>query len=141
VASRPASWIPPGRKGLPATSAAARITGQWCTWTIWPTCTFLRWRRLLRERCCWEPVESRSRSGRSQRRQVGEQVPAAERVATPLEEARKAMGPYADALVLDQLASGRKAREMLGWQPHRPDILEEMERGSYAGDAAKAYSR
>jgi nucleoside-diphosphate-sugar epimerase len=62
-------------------------------------------------------------------------------VATPLEEARKAMGPYADALVLDQLASGRKAREMLGWQPHRPDILEEMERGSYAGDAAKAYSR
>jgi hypothetical protein len=54
-----------------------------------------------------------------------------------LEEARKTMGPYADALVLDQLASGRKARELLGWQPHRPDILEELERGSYVGHTAQ----
>jgi nucleoside-diphosphate-sugar epimerase len=58
--------------------------------------------------------------------------------ATPLEEARKAMGPYADALVLDQQASGKKAQELLGWRPHRPDILEELERGSYAEAAARA---
>lgn len=52
-------------------------------------------------------------------------------VATPLEEARKKMGAYADALVLDQQASGRRAQDLLGWKPRRPDILEELERGSY----------
>lgn len=50
----------------------------------------------------------------------------------PLEEAREKLGPYADALVLDQQASGRRAQEMLGWQPRRPDVLQEIERGSYA---------
>jgi nucleoside-diphosphate-sugar epimerase len=54
-------------------------------------------------------------------------------VAWPLEEARQKLGPYADALVLDQQASGRRAQELLGWQPHRPDVLEDIERGSYAG--------
>jgi nucleoside-diphosphate-sugar epimerase len=51
--------------------------------------------------------------------------------AWPLEEARQKLGAYADALVLDQQASGRKAQELLGWKPHRPTILEDMERGSY----------
>jgi len=54
-------------------------------------------------------------------------------VAWPLELARQALGPYADALVLDQQASGNRARELLGWRPHRPDVLEDLERGSYAG--------
>jgi nucleoside-diphosphate-sugar epimerase len=49
----------------------------------------------------------------------------------PLEEARKKLGPYADALVLDQQASGRRAQDLLGWRPRRPDILEDIERGSY----------
>jgi nucleoside-diphosphate-sugar epimerase len=53
-------------------------------------------------------------------------------VATALDEARKKMGPYADALALDQQASGRRAQELLGWKPWRPDVLEELERGSYA---------
>src|SRR4051812_28740185 len=53
-------------------------------------------------------------------------------VATPLEEARKTMGPYADALVLDQQASGRRAQELLGWKPRRASALEDLERGSYA---------
>jgi nucleoside-diphosphate-sugar epimerase len=53
-------------------------------------------------------------------------------VATPLEEARKKLGAYADALVLDQQASGRRAQELLGWTPRRPDVLEDIERGSYA---------
>jgi nucleoside-diphosphate-sugar epimerase len=52
--------------------------------------------------------------------------------ATPLDEARKQMGAYADALTLDQQASGKRAQETLGWRPHQPDILEEIERGSYA---------
>ena len=53
-------------------------------------------------------------------------------VATPLEEARKKLGAYADALVLDQQASGRRAQEVLGWKPRQPDVLEDIERGSYA---------
>jgi len=57
-------------------------------------------------------------------------------VGTPLEEARRTMGAFADALVLDQQASGRRARELLGWRPHRPDVLEDIERGSYAEDGA-----
>jgi len=72
-------------------------------------------------------------------RPVGEIAAAASRgagaggrtVATPLEEARKTMGPYADALALDQQASGRRAQDLLGWKPRRPDVLEELERGSY----------
>jgi nucleoside-diphosphate-sugar epimerase len=54
-------------------------------------------------------------------------------VAWPLEEARKKLGAYADALVLDQQASGRRAQETLGWKPHRPDVLQDLEHGSYAG--------
>ncbi len=52
--------------------------------------------------------------------------------AWPLEDARKKLGAYADALVLDQQASGRRAQQLLGWQPHRADVLEDIERGSYA---------
>jgi hypothetical protein len=43
----------------------------------------------------------------------------------------KQNGLYADALVLDQQASGRRAQELLGWRPYRPDVLEDMERASY----------
>jgi len=53
--------------------------------------------------------------------------------AWPLEEARAKLGAYADALVLDQQASGQRAQELLGWRPSRPDVLEDLERGSYAG--------
>jgi nucleoside-diphosphate-sugar epimerase len=52
--------------------------------------------------------------------------------ATPLEEARKKLGPYADALVLDQQATGKRAQQLLGWQPHAEDVLVDLERGSYA---------
>jgi nucleoside-diphosphate-sugar epimerase len=53
--------------------------------------------------------------------------------AWPLEQARHKMGAYADALVLDQQASGKRAERLLGWRPHRPSVLEDVERGSYAG--------
>ncbi|HEY0613485.1 MAG TPA: NAD-dependent epimerase/dehydratase family protein [Candidatus Elarobacter sp.] len=43
-----------------------------------------------------------------------------------LEEARAELGPFADALACDlQTDSGKAARE-LGWEPHRPTLLEEL---------------
>ena len=57
---------------------------------------------------------------------------AGKTVGWPLEEARGKLGPYADALVFDQQATGRRAEELLGWRPHRPDVLEDIEHGSYA---------
>jgi len=49
----------------------------------------------------------------------------------PLEEARRSLGTYADALAMDQQASSARARGLLGWRPHRPSALEDLERGSY----------
>ncbi len=43
-----------------------------------------------------------------------------------LEDARRELGTYADALACDlQIDSSRAARE-LGWEPHRPTLLEEL---------------
>jgi nucleoside-diphosphate-sugar epimerase len=42
----------------------------------------------------------------------------------PLDDARKTLGAYADALVLDQRVSSEKARTTLGWQPRRGSILD-----------------
>ena len=43
-----------------------------------------------------------------------------------LEDARGMMGGFADALASDlQIDSGRAARD-LGWEPHRPTLLEEL---------------
>ncbi|WP_345764456.1 NAD-dependent epimerase/dehydratase family protein [Diaminobutyricibacter sp. McL0608] len=39
---------------------------------------------------------------------------------------------YADALLLDQQASGTAARIELGWEPNRPSLVEEILSGSYA---------
>jgi nucleoside-diphosphate-sugar epimerase len=61
-------------------------------------------------------------------------------LAWPLDEARKALGEYADALALDQQASGERARKTLGWRPHRPGPLEDLERGSYVSLARRAVS-
>jgi len=49
----------------------------------------------------------------------------------PLEEARKKLGGYADALVLDQRVSSERARTMLGWKPQASGILEDLRSGSY----------
>jgi nucleoside-diphosphate-sugar epimerase len=57
--------------------------------------------------------------------------------AWPLAEARKALGPFADALVLDQQISGEKARKELGWSPRAKSPLDDLKTGSYA-QAAKA---
>jgi len=47
----------------------------------------------------------------------------------PLEEARKVLGSYADALVLDQHVSAEKAKAMLGWHPKAEDILDDLRKG------------
>jgi nucleoside-diphosphate-sugar epimerase len=53
-------------------------------------------------------------------------------LAWPLEEARKTMGGFADALVLDQQVSGEKARRELGWSPGAASVLDDLKTGSYA---------
>jgi nucleoside-diphosphate-sugar epimerase len=50
----------------------------------------------------------------------------------PLEEARKTLGAYADALVLDQLVSSEKARSMLGWRVRASSLIEDLRHGNYA---------
>jgi nucleoside-diphosphate-sugar epimerase len=56
-------------------------------------------------------------------------------VSWPLEEARKTLGPFADALALDQQVSGDRARRLLDWRPSKPSILEDLRHGSYAAKA------
>ncbi|HTW84095.1 MAG TPA: NAD-dependent epimerase/dehydratase family protein [Candidatus Sulfotelmatobacter sp.] len=43
-----------------------------------------------------------------------------------LDEGRALLGPFADALVADQLIDAGKAERDLGWSPHRPTLLEEL---------------
>lgn len=52
--------------------------------------------------------------------------------AWPLVEARKTLGPFADALALDQQVSGEKARKELGWSPRGKSPLDDLKAGSYA---------
>lgn len=49
----------------------------------------------------------------------------------PLDEARRVLGSYADALVLDQQVSAERALG-LGWKPSRPSVIDELRAGSYA---------
>jgi nucleoside-diphosphate-sugar epimerase len=48
-----------------------------------------------------------------------------------LEEARQAMGPFADGFVINQRISGDKAIKELGWNPQAPSLLEDLKQGSY----------
>lgn len=45
----------------------------------------------------------------------------------PLEEARRTLGPFADALVLDQVVESRRGAE-IGWRPEHPNFLGEVEK-------------
>ena len=51
--------------------------------------------------------------------------------ALPLDEARKTMHAFADALVLDQQISSEKAKKELGWSPRAALVLEDLKTGSY----------
>jgi nucleoside-diphosphate-sugar epimerase len=50
----------------------------------------------------------------------------------PIAEARQTMGPFADALALDQQISGERAERLLGWRPQGPSVIEELARRSYS---------
>jgi nucleoside-diphosphate-sugar epimerase len=50
----------------------------------------------------------------------------------PLDEATKAMGPFAGALALDQIVKSPRARSLLGWTPQAASFRDDLERGSYA---------
>ncbi len=50
----------------------------------------------------------------------------------PLEDARTALGAFADALALDSRISSQRAREQLGWRPGLGTILDDLRTGSYA---------
>ena len=56
--------------------------------------------------------------------------------AWPLEEARKALGSFADALALDQQVSGDKAKRLLGWEPDTS--FDELVRIMLDADLAEA---
>ncbi|HTU82152.1 MAG TPA: NAD-dependent epimerase/dehydratase family protein [Candidatus Acidoferrales bacterium] len=51
-------------------------------------------------------------------------------------DAAAAMGPWVAALAMDQRVSSARARRRLGWEPRELTILEDLERGSYAGASA-----
>ncbi|TDY22579.1 nucleoside-diphosphate-sugar epimerase [Paraburkholderia sp. BL6665CI2N2] len=61
---------------------------------------------------------------------MGEAIRAsvgADRVALwPLDEARQSLGPFADALALDQTISGQHARRVLAWEPHGPGLIADL---------------
>jgi nucleoside-diphosphate-sugar epimerase len=44
----------------------------------------------------------------------------------PLDDARKSLGPFADALALDQAVSGQHARRVLAWNPHGPSLITDL---------------
>jgi nucleoside-diphosphate-sugar epimerase len=44
----------------------------------------------------------------------------------PLQEARRALGGFADAIACDQVVSGERAERELGWRPSRHSILDEL---------------
>lgn len=44
----------------------------------------------------------------------------------PLDDARKSFGPFADALALDQAASGQLARRVLAWKPQGPALIADL---------------
>ncbi len=41
------------------------------------------------------------------------------------------LGVFGEALLLDQQATGEKARRVLGWKPSRPTLVEEIANGGY----------
>jgi nucleoside-diphosphate-sugar epimerase len=61
------------------------------------------------------------------------QANCAETESWPLDEAREKLGPYADALALDQQVSAERALGM-GWRPKRPSVIDELRTGSYAAE-------
>jgi len=62
----------------------------------------------------------------SRRRGLGGRVVPEEGAATI-----ERLGAFGEALLLDQQATGEKARRVLGWKPSRPSLVEEIAAGGY----------
>jgi nucleoside-diphosphate-sugar epimerase len=61
-------------------------------------------------------------------RELGEAI--ADTVVPESDEATVArLGGFGEALLLDQQASGQRARSELGWQPSRPTLVELLAKG------------
>ncbi|HEY8039169.1 MAG TPA: NAD-dependent epimerase/dehydratase family protein [Polyangiaceae bacterium] len=56
----------------------------------------------------------------------------------PLEKARAELGPFADALALDQHVDARKAASLLGWQPRHGGFVDGVDRYHRAWRAHRA---
>ncbi len=54
----------------------------------------------------------------------------------PLEEARKTLGLFADALALDQKISAAKTKQQLDWQPKAAYLVDDLRQGSYKAASA-----
>lgn len=59
---------------------------------------------------------------------------------TPLEEARKSLGAYADCLAIDQRVDGGKSERLLGWRPRARGFRDDAPLYFAAWRAAKAKS-
>jgi nucleoside-diphosphate-sugar epimerase len=44
----------------------------------------------------------------------------------PLDDARNSLGPFADALALDQTVSGQHVRRVLAWEPRGPGLIADL---------------
>lgn len=70
-------------------------------------------------------------SGEVTMAEVGAAARGGEVEQVSLEEARQQMGGFAEALALDQRVSSARTRELTGWQPEAPSLLEDVREGSY----------
>jgi len=61
-------------------------------------------------------------------RELGEALGATVAPEGP-EATRERLGGFGEALLLDQQASGQRARSELGWQPSRPSLVDELRTG------------
>lgn len=59
-------------------------------------------------------------------------------VVTPLDEARAALGTFADCLAVDQHVDASKAERLLGWSPRHPDFVDGVGRYHSAWRSAVA---
>lgn len=73
-------------------------------------------------------------SGEVTMAEVGEAARGEEVERVSLEEARERLGGVAEALAMNQRASSRRTRELTGWQPEAPSLLDDLRRGSYRDD-------
>ena len=53
-----------------------------------------------------------------------------------VDEARKTLGLFADALALDQQISSEKTKKQLGWEPKAPRLTDDLRQGSYRAASA-----